>query len=69
MAANCAFMLPVGTPPNAIMFATGRISITEMAKTGFWINLSALALIVGAIYFLLPLAWGIDLTVHPAGMK
>src|SRR5699024_11973136 len=35
MAANCAFMLPVGTPPNAIVFGTGKISIQEMAKAGF----------------------------------
>ncbi|WP_309868289.1 SLC13 family permease [Desmospora profundinema] len=69
MAANCAFMLPVGTPPNAIMFATGKVQITEMAKAGFWINLFALALVVITVYFFLPIAWGIDMTVHPADLK
>ncbi|KIL46748.1 SLC13 family permease [Jeotgalibacillus soli] len=65
MAANCAFMLPVGTPPNAIIFATGKIKISEMVKNGWWVNLLAWVLIVGAVYFLIPLLWGIDLTVFP----
>ncbi|PTM59163.1 SLC13 family permease [Desmospora activa] len=69
MAANCAFMLPVGTPPNAIMFATGKIGITEMAKTGVWINIFTLMLVILAVYFFLPIAWGIDLTTYPASMK
>ncbi len=38
IAASCAFMLPVATPPNAIIFATGSISIPQMAKAGFWLN-------------------------------
>ncbi|WP_017612630.1 SLC13 family permease [Nocardiopsis salina] len=67
MAANCAFMLPVGTPPNAIMFGTGRVTIMEMVRTGFWLNLLALTLVcLGAIY-LLPWIWGIDLMATPAG--
>jgi sodium-dependent dicarboxylate transporter 2/3/5 len=39
MAASCAFMLPVGTPPNAIVFATGQIHISQMAKVGFVLNI------------------------------
>lgn len=39
IAASCAFMLPVATPPNAIVFGAGRISIPEMAKAGFWLNI------------------------------
>ncbi len=69
MAANCAFMLPVGTPPNAIMFGTGRVTIMEMVRTGFWLNLFALALIVVGTLFLLPLLWGIDLMTIPAGFQ
>ncbi|MFC9937795.1 SLC13 family permease [Nocardiopsis alba] len=69
MAANCAFMLPVGTPPNAIMFGTGRVTIMEMVRTGFWLNLFALALIVVGTLFLLPLLWGIDLMTIPAGFR
>lgn len=66
MAANCAFMLPVGTPPNAIMFGTGKISIMDMVKTGFWINLLALGFIFGAVFLVLPWLWGIDLLSTPA---
>lgn len=69
MAANCAFMLPVGTPPNAIIFATGKIKITDMAKTGVWINIFTLILVMLAVTLILPAAWGIDLTSYPADMK
>lgn len=65
MAANCAFMLPVGTPPNAIMFGTGKITIMEMVKSGFWVNLVALVFIVAAVIFFLPMMWGIDLMSFP----
>jgi solute carrier family 13 (sodium-dependent dicarboxylate transporter), member 2/3/5 len=65
MAANCAFMLPVGTPPNAIIFGTGKIRIVEMVRVGFYINALALILIVLVIYFLMPIAWGIDLHSVP----
>lgn len=69
MAANCAFMLPVGTPPNAIIFATGKIKIIEMVRNGFWLNIIAMLLIVAAVYFLLPVMWGIDLTVYPDALR
>lgn len=69
MAANCAFMLPVGTPPNAIIFATGKIKIIEMVRNGFWLNIIALLLIVAAVYFLLPMLWGIDLTTYPDAFR
>src|SRR5690606_5961712 len=45
MAANCAFMLPVGTPPNAIIFATEKLRIVEMVRAGFVMNLIAATLI------------------------
>jgi sodium-dependent dicarboxylate transporter 2/3/5 len=69
MAANCAFMLPVGTPPNAIMFGTGRVTIMEMVRNGFWLNVIALALVVAGTLFLLPPLWGIDLMTLPAGFR
>ncbi|MBU8906425.1 SLC13 family permease [Desertibacillus haloalkaliphilus] len=65
MAANCAFMLPVGTPPNAIIYATKKITISEMVRTGFWLNVLATLLIVLAVYFMLPVIMGIDITVFP----
>ncbi|MED4475857.1 MULTISPECIES: SLC13 family permease [Bacillaceae] len=69
MAANCSFMLPVGTPPNAIMYGTGKLKITEMVKNGFWLNNFTLVLIVLVVYFYLPLVWGIDLFEIPAEFR
>jgi sodium-dependent dicarboxylate transporter 2/3/5 len=51
LAASCAFMLPVGTPPNAIVFSSGRITIAQMAKVGFLLNVFALFLITTMAYF------------------
>jgi len=45
LAASCAFMMPVSTPPNAILFASGYIRIKEMIKTGLLLNLFALVII------------------------
>jgi len=39
LASSCAFMLPVGTPPNAVIFSSGQLSIQEMAKYGFVLNI------------------------------
>lgn len=65
VAASCAFMLPVATPPNAVVFASGKIRIVDMARIGFWINIIAIIIIVCAVYLLLPLVWGIDLQIYP----
>ncbi len=45
IAASCAFMLPVATPPNAIVFATGAISIPQMVKAGFFLNLIGIVVV------------------------
>ena len=55
LAASCASMMPMGTPPNAIVFASGHIKIKEMMKAGFVINLVAIVLITIFCWFLLPL--------------
>ena len=39
IAASCAFMLPMGTPPNAIVFASGKIKMSQMCRAGFFLNL------------------------------
>ena len=60
LAASCAFMMPVATPPNAIVFASGRIRIADMAKAGFIINLISI-IVVTAIFLLLgPAVFQID---------
>lgn len=46
LAASCAFMMPVATPPNAIVFASERLSVAQMAKAGFLLNIIAIAVIV-----------------------
>jgi sodium-dependent dicarboxylate transporter 2/3/5 len=46
IACSCAFMLPVATPPNAIVFGSGEITINQMMKAGFWLNLVSIILIV-----------------------
>ncbi|HCA7114104.1 TPA: SLC13 family permease [Staphylococcus pseudintermedius] len=61
MAANCAYMLPVGTPPNAIVFGTGKIQIKEMAVKGFIMNLISIVVIIVVVYFIMPLVLGIDI--------
>ncbi len=49
LSASCAFMMPVATPPNAIVFASGHVSIRQMARAGLWLNLAAILLITGLI--------------------
>jgi sodium-dependent dicarboxylate transporter 2/3/5 len=54
IAASCAFMLPVATPPNAIVFATGQLSIPQMIKAGLVLNLFAIIMISVIAIFLVP---------------
>ncbi|WP_281659205.1 DASS family sodium-coupled anion symporter [Halobacillus sp. Cin3] len=65
MAASCAFMLPVATPPNAVVFGSGYLRIPDMAKAGFLLNIVAVVLITLAIYFYLPMVWDLDLASFP----
>jgi len=55
LAASCASMLPMGTPPNAIVFASGYIKLRQMTKAGFVMNMAAVILITLFCWFLLPL--------------
>ncbi|WP_432546656.1 SLC13 family permease [Kineococcus sp. SYSU DK004] len=59
MAATCSFMLPVGTPPNAIVFGTGRVTMGQMIRSGVWLNLAAVVVLTAGIYALGPWALGI----------
>ncbi len=52
LAASCAFMMPISTPPNAIVFSTNKLSIPFMVKTGFIMNIIAVLFISIYIYFL-----------------
>jgi len=50
IAASCAFMLPVATPPNAIVFGSGRVGIADMTRAGLWLNWSGVVLITALTY-------------------
>jgi sodium-dependent dicarboxylate transporter 2/3/5 len=65
IACSYAFMLPVATPPNAVVFGSGAVTIKQMAKTGFWLNLMGIVQITIVVYYLMPWVWGIDLTQMP----
>jgi sodium-dependent dicarboxylate transporter 2/3/5 len=54
LGASCAGMLPMGTPPNAIVFASGQIKLKQMVKAGFVMNMVAIVLITLFCWFLLP---------------
>jgi sodium-dependent dicarboxylate transporter 2/3/5 len=69
LAASCAFMMPVATPPNAIVFASGRIRIADMVKAGLIINLISI-IVVTAIFLLLgPAVFQIDPDTLPDWAK
>lgn len=59
ISASCAFMLPVGTPPNAIVCGTGRVPLARMAAVGFWMNCLGVLLTVLATYWLMIPQWGL----------
>ena len=54
MASSCAFMLPMATPPNAIVFASGYVKVNQMAKAGVILNLLAVALLILYYLFVIP---------------
>ncbi|MDB4260828.1 SLC13 family permease [Porticoccaceae bacterium] len=51
LSASCAFMLPVATAPNAIIFGTGEITVEQMVREGFILNLIGVAVITAVVYF------------------
>jgi sodium-dependent dicarboxylate transporter 2/3/5 len=58
LAASCAFMLPIATPPNAVAFSSGKVTIPQMARAGMWANVLMSVLITGFVAWLFPLVMG-----------
>ena len=59
VAASCAFMMPVATPPNAIVFGSGRIRISQMVKAGLIINLAGVVVVTAMFLWLGPVVFQI----------
>ena len=60
LAASCAFMLPVATPPNAVVFGAKILKISDMVRVGILMNIISIIFITIAVYFLLPLLWDFE---------
>jgi sodium-dependent dicarboxylate transporter 2/3/5 len=69
VAASCAFMLPVATPPNAVVFGSGYLRIPDMVKTGIWMNILSIVILTLIVFFLLPALWGFDPGSFPAELR
>ena len=65
ISASCAFMMPVATPPNAILFGSGRIRISDMARAGVFINITGVIIITVLFYFIGTVVFSIDPGVFP----
>ena len=69
ISASCAFMLPVATPPNAIIFGSGAVTIPQMAKAGFALNFVGIILVTIITYLIAIPVFGIVLGTLPAWIK
>lgn len=67
VAASCAFMLPVATPPNAVVFGSGYLKIKDMVQKGIWMNILSIILVTVITLFILPILWDFDPSGFPTG--
>lgn len=65
VAASCAFMLPVATPPNAVVFGSGYLRIPDMVGKGFFMNIISIIILTFFVYFVLPELWDISIDSFP----
>jgi sodium-dependent dicarboxylate transporter 2/3/5 len=57
LAASCAFMMPISTPPNAVVYSSGQIKIKQMMRVGFVLNIATIVLLSSLVYWLVPLVF------------
>ncbi|MGJ8715048.1 MAG: SLC13 family permease [Maribacter stanieri] len=69
VAASCAFMLPVATPPNAVVFGSGYLRIPDMVSKGFFMNVISIIILTFFVYFVLPELWDISINSFPQKFK
>jgi sodium-dependent dicarboxylate transporter 2/3/5 len=69
LAANCSYMLPVGTPPNAIVYGSGVLPLSAMVRAGFLLNVLLVPIVVGLLVLLGPWVFDIHMGVIPAWVK
>ncbi|MEM6515644.1 MAG: DASS family sodium-coupled anion symporter [Bacteroidota bacterium] len=65
VAASCAFMLPVATPPNAVVFGSGYLRIPDMVSKGIFMNIISIVILTLFVYFVLPELWGLVVKGFP----
>ena len=65
LAASCAFMLPISTPPNAVVFSSGFLKIEDMFKKGIWMNMISIITITIVVYYTLPYVFEMTAMLYP----
>ena len=65
IAASCAFMLPVATPPNAVVFGSNYLKISDMVRVGIVMNIISIIIVFVMVYFILPSLWGFNAFKNP----
>lgn len=69
LSASCAFMLPVATPPNAIVFGANYLKVSDMATKGFLLNVISILIIALVVYFYMPYVFQLESLVFPDVLK
>jgi sodium-dependent dicarboxylate transporter 2/3/5 len=69
VAASMAFMFPIATPPNAVVFSSGKLNMIDMFKAGLIINIIGIALVVVVFYYWGTVVFDIDPSVMPEWAK
>jgi sodium-dependent dicarboxylate transporter 2/3/5 len=66
LASSCGFMLPVATPPNTVVFASGHVSVRDMVKAGFMLDIVGIVLVIAMAMTVAGPLLGEDLSVVPS---